>query len=188
MITTEIANKDVVLASLMFNRVLQDNILPGLVMKRGQNFDPRFTNVSYKEIAGYLHNYSKMFNTEVGLYRSKWPWSKALATTYTGNYEWLGLNTRRLDRTIPSILGSIGHEWGHCFEYFVKKNVNAQIMFNHGTGRTGNNPEGKENTFQYWLGTEVKKIGKLFNGCALDLDIKNTSYREATLDIRRGIA
>jgi hypothetical protein len=91
------------------------------------------------------------FTATVQLYR---PWNvftSAYATTYTGNFNYIGLNARKLNRSIGSICGSIAHEWGHCFEYYLQSK-GFQIRLNHGD----NSPVGKEDTFQYWLGRAVK--------------------------------
>lgn len=139
------------------NKLVNELILKGVIQKAlrerpEQKFE--YANVTASQIADFIDLHYKDFACRVNLYRTRWPWSKAYATTYTGNYNYIGLNTRKLNRSMESIAGSIAHEWGHCLEYYTKKNSSITVYFNHGD----NSPVGKDNTFQYWLGRFVKSF------------------------------
>lgn len=144
---------DVQKSCLIFNYLLKKNIIIDLVKNKKDEFDSKYTNVSKNTIGNFLLTRSNNFSPEVKTYTPKWLWSSAYATTYSGNYNYIGLNSRKLNRNISSIVGSIAHEWGHCFEYYIQKEHEKQTFFNHGD----NSPIGKDNTFQYWLGREVKR-------------------------------
>ena len=142
---------DVNKACLIFNHILNKGLIRNWVRERDE-FDRRYTNISNNIISADLHIRGNAFTPEVKIYRPKWFLTRAYATTYTGNYNYIGLNKYKLNRSIASIAGSIAHEWGHCFEYYIKTFTN-HTKLNHGD----NNPTGKENTFQYWLGRSVKR-------------------------------
>lgn len=73
---------------------------------------------------------------QVKLYKSKWPWSKAIAYTI-GNS--IYLNTRKNPRELKSMLNTLIHEAAHCADY------------SHGN----NSSVGKENTVPYKVGSLV---------------------------------
>lgn len=136
-------------------KLFNDLLIKGVVQKALRNqpeekFD--YSNITRSQIADFIDAHMNDFKCEVNLYKAPF-WSKALATTYTGNFNYIGINSRKANRSVESLAGSVAHEWGHCLEYFCKGASNHKIFFNHGD----NSPIGKENTFQYWLGTFVKK-------------------------------
>lgn len=141
--------EQVEIAKQIFNILLLDGTIARLVDNMPKQLD--YTNAETPVIHQLVAVHGNRFSPEVHLYRPWNPWSRAIATTYTGNWNYIGLNSRKINRSIPSIVGSIAHEWGHCFEYFVKSFTN-KIYFNHGN----NSPIGKDNTFQYLLGRKVK--------------------------------
>jgi len=139
----------VVQASTIFNDLLKSGVIEGMVREMPESLDN--ANVSSDMIADFVALYMESFSTKVRTYRPWNPWSAAIATTYTGNFSLIKLNSRRLERSVPSIIGSIAHEWGHCLEYYVKSRT-PHYFFNHGS----NSPVGKDNTFQYRLGRMVE--------------------------------
>lgn len=144
---------DFEISALVFNRLLNDKVLPTLIDEKETEFDSEYTNLSKNIIMNFVSLRADNFSPLVTTYRPKWIFSKAYATTYTGNYNYIGLNSRRLNRSIASIVGSIAHEWGHCFEYYLKDKHEPDLVMNHGD----NSSVGKDNTFQYWLGRAVKR-------------------------------
>lgn len=161
------------IANLMFMKLLPE--AHKFIIERGQNFDPQYTNVNYLEIADYVKKYHQSISPSVQLYRSSWWFRRVLGTTYTGNIDYIGVNSRNMGRTVFSIVGTIAHEWGHILEYYVKANVNKNIKFNHGDNKRA----GKDNTFQYWFGEMMKKKAtEYLSGAYLDLNIQGTIYGE----------
>lgn len=143
---------DVQKATLIFNLVL--DMVPALISQKDSEFDRAYCNVTNEYLSNLAYKYRNAFSPSVSTYR---PWnvfSSALATTYSGNYSYIGLNKFKINRSVPSLCGSIAHEWGHCFEYFIGDKLAVNAKFNHGD----NDPNGKDNTFQYWLGRVVKGI------------------------------
>lgn len=147
---------NVEISALVFNQLLKNNVLKKLVDEKTSEFDQTYTSVKKSVISNWLMLRANNFSPVVSVYRPKWFLSKAYATTYTGNYNYIGLNTYKLNRSIASIVGSIAHEWGHCFEYYLKEAHQPDLVMNHGD----NSSVGKENTFQYWLGRQVKRYAE----------------------------
>jgi len=143
---------DVQKATLIFNVVL--DMIPALISQREEEFDKAYTTVSKEGLSNLAYTYRHSFSPSISIYRPFNVFTSAYATTYSGNYKYIGLNKYKVNRSIASLCGSIAHEWGHCFEYFISKNVGSELRFNHGD----NSPDGKDNTFQYWLGKSVKSI------------------------------
>ena len=138
-------------AIILFNTLLADGVIKDLILGF-PDLDKKYTNCTKEVIANLLESYGDKFYPEVKLYRPWNPFSAAYATTYSGNYKLIKLNSRRLNRSLASIAGSIAHEWGHCFEYYMVSTGTA-VYFNHGD----NSPVGKDYTFQYLLGRRVKR-------------------------------
>tara|TARA_R110000744_G_scaffold371682_1_gene482844 strand:+ start:4254 stop:4757 length:504 start_codon:yes stop_codon:yes gene_type:complete len=158
---------DTVKASMIFNHLLKTGAV-AILTECMATLDPRYTkNVDRVQVASFIRDFQREFYTEVELYRSRNPWSNAYASTYTGNYNLIKLNRRKLNRSIESICGSIAHEWGHCLEYYMKTRFPV-IEFNHGS----NSPVDKDFTFQYQLGRAVKShVGGLKHEILRDLRI-----------------
>lgn len=156
MIKSNLSDTDI--AILLFNKMQDRGIIQELI-SQFPSLDKRYTKgitVDYLSYQSFVLKNS--FHVEVELWRPWNPWSAAYATTYTGNYNLIKLNSRRLKRAagwlnLASIAGSIAHEWGHCLEYYYRKEIDPNVFFNHGD----NSSVGKDNTFQYLLGRAVKK-------------------------------
>ena len=139
-------------AKKIFNRLLNSGEIVSLINSM-RPLDLEYTNVSKPFILDHLTLF-KNVRVTVGLYKPMYWRSKAYARTFTGNFSLIELSSRRLNRTVASITGSIGHEWGHLLEFYAKHVThNTTIKFNHGD----NSPVGKEDTFQYQLGKAVKR-------------------------------
>lgn len=139
------------LAKILCNYLLAKGVIENIIKSKEQ-YDPRYTNARTDVIIDLVFKKNLLPIPDVQVYKPKaWRFSRALATTYTGNYNYIGLNYYKLNRSVASICGSIAHEWGHCLEYRVRS-VYSGIFFNHGD----NSPVGKQNTFQYYLGKQVK--------------------------------
>lgn len=160
-------NDNLTQAATAFNIILKSRYIEILLIQKLNEFDRRHTNVSKLIIHDMVLLYKDSFNPVLKKYRPANPWSKAYATTYTGNYNLIEINSRRFNRPWQSLAGIIAHEWGHCLEYYVKKVESdprcKNYFFNHGVGIKGNYPGGKENTFQYWLGTQIKLMLNSFD-------------------------
>lgn len=83
------------------------------------------------------------------LYKSKWPWSKALAFEDDRYPRTVFLNERRLNRSLGSICATIVHECVHALDSMVEDQ-----RFGHGD----NDPNGKENTAPYWIGDLAEEM------------------------------
>jgi hypothetical protein len=136
-----------VLAMLIFNKLRKDGIIARLIANMPK--DMRYINVDPEFIADHL--YMADFYTGLDFYTPFWPWSAAYAKVNSGNYSRMWLSTRKLDRVIESLAGSIAHEWGHCLEFWWKKHMTSNQYFNHGDNNR------KDDTFQYQLGRRVKE-------------------------------
>jgi len=134
-----------------FNLLLSSKFLENIIENKVDEFESKHTNVSKYLLSTLLSELKNNFQPVVKTYRPWNRWSKAYATTYTGNYNLIKINSRRFNRPWYSLAGTVAHEWGHCFEYFTRK-MYKTYKFNHGN----NSSIGKDNTFQYWLGRQVK--------------------------------
>lgn len=144
-------NENLDQAKTAFNIILNSKYMEILLIQKLNEFDRRYTNVSKDIIHDMISQFKNEFDPILKIYRPRNPWSKAYATTYTGNFKLIKINSRRFDRPFSSLAGTIAHEWGHCLEYYVKT-IFPDYYFNHGD----NSSSGKDNTFQYWLGVQVK--------------------------------
>lgn len=103
---------------------------------------PRFerTEVSPRQVADVMERCTA--RVTVQLYKSRWPWSKALAYEDARFPNLIFLNTRKLNRSVASIVGTIIHESVHAADTL------SPLDFGHGD----NAAAGKENTAPYWIG------------------------------------
>jgi hypothetical protein len=84
--------------------------------------------------------------SEIHLYTSKWPWSKAVAYTTSGSSK-IFINTSKLpERTIADYVNTLTHEYLHL------------CGFSHGS----NSPKGKEQSVPYRIGQLAENYAKLF--------------------------
>ena len=84
-------------------------------------------------------------------------WSRAIAMFKRSDINSIYLNTRKLNRSTASIVGTCFHEAGHACDAV------SDFTFNHGYGYGSNSPIGKENTFQYWIGNRAKELVSSLN-------------------------
>lgn len=103
---------------------------------------PRFdlTEASPRHIADAMERCTA--HVTVQLYKSRWPLSKALGHEDPKFPNMVFLNTRKLDRSVASIVGTIIHESVHVAD------AHSPLDFGH----RGNSAAGKENTAPYWIG------------------------------------
>lgn len=103
---------------------------------------PRFdlTNVTPRDVAGEMERCTTRLT--VRLYKSFFPWSRVLGYEHPRFPDIVFLNTRRLDRSVASIVGTIIHESVHVAD------VHSPLDFGHG----GNAAGAKDNTAPYWIG------------------------------------
>jgi len=78
----------------------------------------------------------------VSLYKSRNPWSRALGYEDERQPNIVFLNTRKLNRSVASIVGTIVHEAVHAAD------AHSSLEFHHGDDSS----IGKENTAPYWIG------------------------------------
>lgn len=140
-------------ALLIFNKLYASRVVHRIIANMPK--DMQHTNIDPSKFADNLVPLRALMletlKPELKFYKTRNPWSAAYAKTYKGNYSAMYLNTRKLNRSIASICGTVGHEWGHNLESWYRDHVNAMIYFNHGTSNRRN-----DNTFQYQLGIRVK--------------------------------
>jgi len=104
-----------------------------------------YSTASPAELVNMISQYWDIYKTEIVLYKTRWPWSKTLA--YTNDAKTIHLNSRRLDRSVESISGTIMHELVHCAD-----NAFPNIRCGHGS----NDSHNKDGSFPYWLGYWAK--------------------------------
>ena len=119
------------------NALLKDNSFFGQIAAHPA-FD--LSTATPVQVADILKN--STFRMEIQFYKTRNPWSDALA--YDDPYHPLiiHLNERRLNRSLASICATIIHEAVHAADAMEK-----QFSFGHGN----NNPAGKQNTAPYWI-------------------------------------
>ena len=105
------------------------------VIKKEDHFT--YTNQTVKQVYETIKSHlAKETYIEVDLYKSKWPWSKAIAYTTKGSSK-LFINSRHIpDRSVEDYVNTLTHEFLHLCGY------------SHGS----NNPKGKEQSIPYRIG------------------------------------
>lgn len=149
-VITNASDCNLAIAIAIFNKYLEDGTIAMIIGEMDKS-KMRYINVDPLHIASVFSNFTSEFTPEVSLY-TPWRFSKAYATTYTGDYSRICLNSRKMNRGGDSLCGTIAHEWGHCLEFYWKKYINSFDMFNHGDNKR------KDDTFQYQLGIRVKEL------------------------------
>lgn len=91
-----------------------------------------------KEVALAIKNFRPVV---VSTYKTKNPWSAAIATTYSSDKTTVYFNTRKNPRPLPAMVNTAFHEGLH---------LNG---FSHGN----NSPKGKENSVNYRVGKIAEK-------------------------------
>lgn len=117
-------------------RILNDEGFIDLVSKT------RFTHIGENASNNYMsvsQQIRKRIPAEIYFYKTKWPWSAA--TAYTDNRGRIFINTRKLNRSLKSLVNTIVHEYMHC------------IGFNHGDNYY---TPAKANTAPYKVGSMVE--------------------------------
>ena len=105
-----------------------------------EKFD--FSDDNGSQVLEKLMSNSKTITT----YRTKNPFSKAIATTYSTDKENMYLNTRKNPREYKFMINTVVHEFLHLVGY----------------SHNDNNPIGKENSVNYYVGSLAEKYSK---GC-----------------------
>lgn len=141
---------DYKVAQMIFNMLLVDEEIETIVRRMGT---VTYSSCTSTMLANFVRLQGDNFQPVVYLYKTWKPGSKALAKTYRGNYSKMYLNSRKLNRSLGSLTGTIAHEWGHLLESFVRERL-PTAFFNHGS----NSRVGKEQSFQYTLGRKVKEL------------------------------
>lgn len=99
-----------------------------------------FTDKTSKQVADSLRNPRPVV---LSTYRTKNPWSAAIATTFSGDPTAVYFNTRKNPRPMPELVNTSCHEGlGHI----------------QGYGHGNNSPVGKEDSVPYGLGTICEKF------------------------------
>ena len=115
-----------------------------------ESFD--MSNASPIELRGEFKAFMHTTTVNVKTYRAAF-WSKAIAMFKRSDLNSIYLTTRKLNRSTASIVGTMYHEAGHASDAV------SDFTFNHGS----NSPNGKENTFQYWIGSRAKELALNLN-------------------------
>lgn len=111
-----------------------------------ESFDMSTAKPSY--IATSIRNTSNV-KTNVKTYRSRNPWSRAIAYFTANRPNDINLNTRKLNRTKGSIVATLWHERIHQLD-----NLDPVHYYGHGN----NSPRGKQNTAPYWIDNLAQSI------------------------------
>ena len=156
--TTSTKRKDVLQAMNIVNFLIAEGTVAKII-ENMTDLDIRYiSNFDPVEIAG--HTTTVNFSSKIKIYRPWHPFSKAYAKTTKGKWKFMKLNSKKLYRhkdkllRLASISGTIIHEGGHNLESYVRHFFGDHIRFDHGDNKRA----GKENTFQYRLGREVKHL------------------------------
>jgi hypothetical protein len=105
------------------------------------------TGVTGKELIEVFKRFEKM-RINVQTYRPCWRWSKALAFYDPAKGpKNIHLNSRKFNRSVPSLVGTLVHEVCHLYDNFA-----LDFYLGHGD----NSPVGKELTVPYLLGFLAK--------------------------------
>lgn len=99
-----------------------------------------YTNVSPRDVADLMEQAA--ITLHVRLYKSLNRWSPVLGREDPRFPDDVFLNTRKLDRSMASIVGTILHEAVHAVD------ARSPLDFGHG----GNSSDGKDNSAPYWIG------------------------------------
>lgn len=120
-----------------------DNFYKEISKKR--NF--RKTRASPKQIASFIEENKLVL--VIQLYESKQIRTKTLAYYSSKHPNTIFLNTRNLERSVASIVGTLIHEYVHAIDRHVK-----EYRFGHGS----NSRIGKKNTAPYWIGNLASRM------------------------------
>lgn len=85
-------------------------------------------------------------NATIRTYKTKWPFSKAIATTYKSDRENVYFNRRKNPRKMPNMVNTACHEWTHLGGY------------SHGSNNKSENWNLKKDSVPYWVGSLCEKI------------------------------
>ncbi len=103
---------------------------------------PRFDNTTAtsREVADAMKSCTSRL--EVVLYKTRNPWSRVLGKENEWEPNRIYLNSRRLDRAVSEIAGTMVHEAVHAADAV------SPLDFGH----SGNRPNGNDDTAPYWIG------------------------------------
>lgn len=131
-------------AAIIFNHIMMEIEFRELVSKIhafDMSRDIDGSMISGKELLAIIDKSDVTFT--VLTYRPWFRWSRAIAY-YSGGKN-LFLNSRKLNRSVASIAGSIAHEAIHGYDNFVPEYL----------GHGSNSPRGKQHTAPYLFGNIV---------------------------------
>lgn len=116
---------------------------------------------------------SENMTINVKTYRSRNPWSSALGYFTSSRPTDINLNTRRLNRSVESIVATFWHEKIHMLDNFDLKQ-----SYGHGS----NNPTGKQNTAPFWVDNLAQTLS---GGMPNFNDTSNANYSKKRTTISR---
>tara|TARA_R110002096_G_scaffold358706_1_gene551801 strand:+ start:134 stop:592 length:459 start_codon:yes stop_codon:yes gene_type:complete len=138
-------NTKMIMAVDMANLLMQNHADFHKVISEHPQFE--MTDVASEDIMSFM---LERFNNKVQEVRLKryWFWSKAIASFHPKYPNRISLNSRKLNRSLDSIVGTLLHEHVHLVDNFYQG-----ASFGHG----GNSPGGKEGTCPYRVGQLAKE-------------------------------
>jgi len=146
MFLTKSRNKKVLMAVDMANLLMQNHMGFLKRLESLEQFD--MTECDNEDIVSFMKDRYLNSIQEVKTKRYWNPFSKAIAS-YNPKYpNTITLNSRRLGRTVDSIVGTILHEAVHLTDHYYQS-----VSFGHGD----NSPIGKENTAPFKIGEVAKQ-------------------------------
>lgn len=132
------ANNNLESAIVRANAIVKNRSFIIKILEK-QNFDMATCDSSV--IAKDLENFSEYVCIKI--YRPRWPWSKAYGYFSKSRPFDINLNSRKLNRSSDSLLGTLIHELIHMLDH-----QNIDHYYGHGD----NSPNGKQNTAPYFIG------------------------------------
>jgi hypothetical protein len=131
----------------MWDVVVEATSQANLLLTKGEFYEriracPRFdlTKALPRDIADLMERCTVRLTVQ--LYKSRSPWSRALGYEDARFPNVVFLNTRKLNRSVASIVGTIIHESVHVAD------AHSPLDFGHG----GNSSAEKDTTAPYWIG------------------------------------
>lgn len=128
--------------------ILNDPNFYKRIAEKKRPFDQRYTDAD--ATPGNIAKFMKLLDVTMTVNTYHRWWTHANAYTLTGVEGKMWVNTAKLGRSTPSIVATIIHDVGHLVDFL------SPNEFHHG----GNNPSGKENTFQFWIDELAQEMAK----------------------------
>ena len=140
----------------IFNELLRKGVLQQKISDRAVEFDKRWMNMSNKDLAQLIESNYKDVNVNIKFFYPRWYMPKPYARVLNQSHKEMQLNGKMTGRSMPSLAGTIGHEWVHNFENHCAKFISSDIVIGHGD----NSLSGKDNSVPVYIGRQVMHMAE----------------------------